>query len=436
MSDLALGGGPPAVDRRLGSRWPVWDKPDRHNLDAVLESGRWWRGAYDDQAASQVGQFETAFARFQDARFGVAVTNGTAALECAYKAAGVEAGDEVIVPAVTFVATATAVLQVGAVPVFVDVDPRTYTIDPRAVAAAVTERTRCIAPVDYGGMPCDYDALIALGAERGIPVVADCAHAHGSRWKGTGVGALTELGTFSFQAFKPLTTGEGGMVLTNREDLVERAYAYHHIGRLKGRPFYEHFVPSSNLRMTEWQGAIGLAQLSRLEAQTATRERNATRLAAGLTALHRDGVGVAPLHRDERVTRWGFYMWHFKFLPERWEGVTRDGFRRALQAEGVPNGTGHTQPLYRNPLFRDAERAFGRTGFPVRSAPYTASGGRMDYREVVCPETERIYATEAVHLGHPLFLGPESDMDAILGAIEKLWAQRDALKRLTASGAG
>ena len=138
--------------------------------------------------------------------------------------------------------------------------------------AALTPRTRCIASVDYGGMPCDYDALIALGERHGIPIVADCAHAHGTRWKGTGVGALTELGTFSFQAFKQLTTGEGGMVLTNREDLAQRAYAYHHIGRLKGRPFYEHHVPASNLRMTEWQGAIGLAQLARLEAQTETRE--------------------------------------------------------------------------------------------------------------------------------------------------------------------
>jgi dTDP-4-amino-4,6-dideoxygalactose transaminase len=427
MRKLALYGGPKAVDRPLGSRWPVWDEAERRLLDEVLESGRWWRGAYDDQGASKVGQFEAAFARFQDARYGVAVTNGTAALECAYKAAGVEAGDEVIVPAVTFVATATAVLQVGAVPVFVDVDPGTYTIDPQAAAAAITPRTRCIAPVDYGGLPCDYDALIALGQRHGIPVVADCAHAHGSQWKGRGVGALTELGTFSFQQLKTITTGEGGIVLTDRDDLAERAYSYHHIGRLKGRPFYEHHVPASNLRMTEWQGAIGLAQLSRLEAQTETRERNSRRLAAGLEALRRDGVGVAPLRRDERVTRWGFYMWHFKFLPEPWEGVTRDDFRRALRAEGVPNGTGHTQPLYRNPLFLDAERAFGRTGFPVRGEPYTAAGGAMDYTRVVCPETERIHTTEAVHLGHPLFLGPESDVDAILEAIEKIWRHRDEL---------
>jgi dTDP-4-amino-4,6-dideoxygalactose transaminase len=329
------------------------------------------------------------------------------------------------------VATATAVLQIGAVPIFVDVDPRTYTADPAAVEAAITDRTRCLAPVDYGGMPCDYDALIALGRQRGIPVVADCAHAHGSQWRGTGVGALTEVGTFSFQAFKTLTTGEGGMVLTNDATLAERAYSYHHIGRVRGRSFYEHHVPASNLRMTEWQGAIGLAQLSRFADQTETRERNSRHLAAGLDRLHRDGMGVAPLHRDERVTRWGFYMWHFRFLPERWDGVTRDQFLRALRAEGVSCGTGHTQPLYKNPLFLDADRAFGRTGFPVRGHVYQEKP--LDYAAIRCPETERIYTTEAVHLSHTLFLGPAAEMDAILEAISKLWTHRHDLRERPAA---
>ena len=424
MAELALQGGDPAVKQPLGKKWPIWGDTERQLLNEVLDSGKWWRGGYDNPAESKVGQFEEAFARVQDAKYAVAVTNGTTALECAYKAAGVEAGDEVIVPAITFVATSTAVLQVGAVPVFVDVDPRTYTIDPQAVEAAITPKTRCIAPVDYGGMPSDYDALIAIGQRHGIPIVSDCAHAHGSQWKGRGVGALTELGTFSFQAFKTLTTGEGGMVMTNDQDLAERAYSYHHIGRIKGRPFYEHHVPASNLRMTEWQGAIGLAQLTRFLDQTETRERNSKHLAAGLQRLHDQGIGVAPLYRDPRVTRWGFYMWHFKFLPERWDGITRDQFLRAMRAEGVPCSTGHTQPLYQNPLFLDAEHAFGRTGFPVRGEPY---GSTMDYTAVRCPETERIFKTEAVTLGHALFLGPESDMDAILSAIQKVWEHRRAL---------
>jgi len=176
--------------------------------------------------------------------------------------------------------------------------------------------------------------------------------------------------------------------------------------------------------MTEWQGAIGLAQLVRLEEQTNTRERNAGYLAAGLQELQRAGVGIAPLDRDPRVTRWGFYMWHFKFLPDRWDGITRDQFRRALRAEGVNCGTGHTKPLYQNPLFQNAGQAFGRTGFPVRGQPY---GKTIDYSTMFCPEAERIHAAEAVHLRHRLFLGPAEEMDAVLAAIEKIWTHREEL---------
>ena len=422
MAHLAINGGPKAVPEPLGSPWPVWDDSERRQLMEVLESGKWWRGGYEDPAQSKVGQFETAFARFQDARHAVAVANGTVAIECALKAVGVEAGDEVIVPAITFVASATAPIQVGAVPVFVDVDPRNYTIDPAAVAAAITPRTRAVVAVDYGGMPCDMDALLDLQRRTGVPIVSDCAHAHGSQWKGVGVGAIGPIGTFSFQAFKQLPTGEGGMVLTDDDALAERAYSYHHIGRIRGRPFYEHHVPASNLRMTEWQGAIGLAQLARLPEQTLIRERNATYLAQGLETIE----GVTPIFRDPRVTRWGFYMWHFKFHSGAFGGIGRDTFLRALQAEGVPCSKGHTEPLYHNPLFAHWQENFGRTGFPVRN-PY--GGPEIDYGRVRCPEAERIYREEAVVLSHRLFLGPQSDMDRLLEAIRKIRAHVDELPR-------
>lgn len=421
MAQLAVHDGTPVVRAPLGKPWPISGDLERRLLQEVLESGKWFRGGYEDAAESKVGQFEDAFARFQDAQFAVAVTNGTTALECALKAVGVEAGDEVLVPAATFVASATAVTQVNGVPIFVDVGPRNYTIDPRAVEAAITPQTRAVMAVDYGGMPCDMDALNALGRQYSIAIVSDCAHSHGSQWKGMGTGALGDIGGFSFQMGKTLTTGEGGMVLTNRLDLAEQANTYHNIGRVRGRPFYEHHVPASNLRMTEWQGAIGLAQLSRLLEQTRTREENATYLARGLEEID----GVAPLWRDPRVTRWGFYFWHFKFLPEQWDGVTAAQFRRGLGAEGVPCGTGHTQPLYRNPVF--TELNFGRTGHPIKCPLY---GKDVDYGKMVCPETERIYATEACALTHRLFLGPRSDMNLILAAIEKLRAHQEELRQV------
>ena len=346
-AQLAVNGGDPAVQEPLGKPWPIFGDLEERLLNEVLTSGKWWRGGYADDGESKVGQFEAAFAHFQDAEHAVAVTNGTAALECALKAVGIGAGDEVLVPAATFVASATAVLLVNAVPVIVDVDPRNYTIAPPAAAAAITPRTRAIVAVDYGGMPCDMEALNALGRRHDLAIVSDCAHSHGSQWQGVGTGALGDVGAFSFQMGKTLTTGEGGMVLTNDATLAERAYSYHHIGRVRGRRFDEFHVPATNLRMTEWQGAMGLAQLTRLAAQTAVREQNATYLADRLAEV----PGVAPLWRDPRVTRWGFYFWHFKFLPEQWDGVTCAQFRRALAAEGVSCGTGHTQPLYQHPLF-------------------------------------------------------------------------------------
>jgi dTDP-4-amino-4,6-dideoxygalactose transaminase len=418
VAHLAINGGPKTITEPIGSAWPVWDDTERRLLMEVLESGKWWRGGYDDPAQSKVGQFETAFARFQDAKHGVAVANGTVAIECALKAVGVEAGDEVIVPASTFVASATAPIQVGAVPIFVDIDPRNYTIDPAAAEAAITSRTRAIVAVDYGGMPCDMDALLDLQRRTGVQIVSDCAHSHGSQWKGVGTGAIGPIGTFSFQAFKQLPTGEGGMVLTNDDAIAERAYSYHHIGRIRGRPFYEHHVPASNLRMTEWQGAIGLAQLSRLPEQTKIRERNAMYLGAGLEQID----GVAPIYRDPRVTRWGFYMWHFKFQSDAFGGISRRAFLRALNAEGVQGGTGHTEPLYHNPVFANWQENFGRTGFPIRN-PY--SDTEVDYRRMECPEAERIYRDEAVVLSHRLFLGPQSDMDRILEAIRKIRAHVD-----------
>ncbi len=421
-AQLAVNGGDPAVQSPLGKPWPIFGELEERLLHEVLTSGLWWRGGYEDDSASKVGRFEAAFARFQDAEHAVAVTNGTAALECALKAVGIGAGDEVLVPAATFVASATAVLLVNALPIIVDVDPRNYTVDPQAAAAAITPRTRAIVAVDYGGMPCDMDALNALGRRHDLVIVSDCAHSHGSQWQGVGTGALGDVGAFSFQMGKTLTTGEGGMVLTNSAALAERAYSYHHIGRIRGRRFDEYHVPATNLRMTEWQGAMGLAQLTRLAAQTEVRERNATYLASRLAEI----PGVAPLWRDPRVTRWGFYFWHFKFLPERWNGVTCAQFRQALNAEGVPCGTGHTQPLYQHPLFAEW-MAQGSTRHPL-APPASAKG--VDYTQLVCPEAERIYATEACSLQHRVFLGPRSDMDRIFAAIGKLWTNQDELHRV------
>lgn len=417
LPKLAINGGEPTVNHLLGKPWPIFDEKEEQAILEVVRSGKWWRGAYERASQSKVAQFEDAFAAYQHANYGVAVTNGTQALECALKAADIGPGDEVIVPALTFVATATAVALVNALPVIVDVDPASYNINPEAVEAAVTERTKAIIPVHNGGYPCDMDRLTHVASKYGLSVLEDCAHAHGSEWKGRRVGSVGDLGAFSFQMGKTLTCGEGGMVLTNSEVLAEKTYSFMHIGRVSGRPFYEFHRIASNLRMTEFQAAILLTQLSRFDEQVEVRERNTAYLVKGLREIE----GVEPIPRDPRVTRWCFYYWNFKYHEERFDGVPRDRFLEALRAEGVPCGVGaHGEPIYHNPLFT-------RTAW--QRCPYHRE--EVDYGKVHCAEAERIYRHEACSFPHRIFLGDTEDMNLILEAIRKIRANTDELKQST-----
>jgi len=227
-----------------------------------------------------------------------------------------------------------------------------------------------------------------------------------------------------------MTSGEGGIVVTDDDQLAEKAFSFMHIGRVAGRPFYEFHRVASNLRMTEWQAAILLCQLGRLDEQVATRERNTQYLASRM----REIPGIQPMPRDmDVVTRWCFYYWNFKFIADAWDGVTRSTFLEALRAEGVSASVGaHGEPIYRNPLFRNMN--FGRTGFPIKDP--VSGDWRIDYRETFCPEAERIYQTEACSFSHTLFLGPQSEMDVILTALGKVWEQRGALKKYQQERAG
>jgi len=413
VAKLAINGGEKTITRQLGKSWPIFGDLERSLLMEVLESGLWWRGGADPPEQSKVWQFENAFAQFQNAQHGVAVTNGTQAIECALKALGVRPGDEVIVPAATFVASATACILVNAIPVVVDIDPGNYQISIEAAEAAVTPRTVGIIPVHYGGYPADMAGVQALADKHKLWVIEDAAHAHGSIWRDRGCGSIGDIGCFSLQMGKTLTSGEGGICLTNDDELAEKLFSFHHIGRFKGRPFYEHHLVASNLRMTEFQAAVLLGGLSRLDEQAITRDQNARYLEDGLRQIE----GVAPIERDEWVTRWNFYFYHFKFVSEEFAGLSRSRFVEALAAEGLSVGSGHLHPIQQNPLF--VSRNWGPACFGDNQPP--------DYASAQTPECTRIYQEEGCSLGHRLFLGDRSDMDLMLEAIEKVRANVDEL---------
>jgi dTDP-4-amino-4,6-dideoxygalactose transaminase len=393
---LAVNGGEP-VRRRPWPTWPEWDETDAQAMAEVVRSGEWF-----SPSGTRANAFGETYAAFHGARYGAPCTNGTQAIEIALRAVGVKAGDEVIVPPYTFIATASACVQVNAVPVFADIDPDTYNLDPRAAEAAITDRTAAIIAVHIGGCPADLDAFRDLAQRRGLRLIEDAAQAHAAEWRGQRVGALGDAGTFSFQASKNLNAGEGGIVLTNQADVYERAWSIINVGRVRDGGRYEHALLSGNYRMTEWQGALLLSQMRRLEAQTRQRNANALNLADQLAEL----PGIRPLKRDERVTCHAYHLFIFRYDAAPFGGLPRQDFMSALRAEGIPCSPGYT-PLYRENAFR-----------PDRATHPFA--GERDYGAVRCPVAERASTEEAVWLNQTVLLASRSDMDDIVAAIRKI----------------
>ena len=325
MGKLAMTGGTP-VRSAPYPKWPQWDSTERGHLLDVLDSGKWWA-----TEGTKVPEFEAAWARYTRTHHCVAVTNGTHALEVALLGLGIGEGDEVIVTDYTFFASASAVACVNAIPVLVDVDAHTFCIDPDAVVAAITPRTRAIIAVHLAGHPADLDRLTAICARHGLALIEDCAHAHGSAWNGTPVGGFGAAGTWSFQQSKLMTAGEGGAVIAQDPQIAASIRSYADCGRKPGEWFYSHFALGGNYRMTEWQGAMLLAQLERFPQQHRTRNDNALYLNGELAKL----PGVYPQARDQRTTAQGYYCYVVR-IDETQFGLTRDVIKAALEAEGIP----------------------------------------------------------------------------------------------------
>lgn len=411
--ELALTGGQ-AVHDRPWPRWPIWDEREERALLDVLRSGKW--GSIDSET---VTGFEAAWAQFQQARYGVAVVNATIGLELAVRALGIGPGDEVILPAYTFVATAAAVLMAGATPIFADIDADTYELDPEAAAAAVTPRTRAIIPVHLTGCPPDMDAIREVARRHGLAIIEDAAQAHGAAWRGHRVGALGEIGVFSFQASKNITAGEGGMIVTNDEKLFHAIWSLHNVGRTRsddwrGSGWYEHARVGINARMTAFQAAVLLAQFTRLEEQIAQRERAAAFLDGDLAGI----AGIRPQYRDPRVTGHAHHVYLVRYDPAAFGDRSRKQFLKALRAEGVPCSGGYKAPLHQSlAIEADVRGQYERSGRTDNPLPPSL------------PVSERAAASEAVWLPQYLLLADDESIAAIGQAIRKIQAAWAAPER-------
>jgi L-glutamine:2-deoxy-scyllo-inosose/3-amino-2,3-dideoxy-scyllo-inosose aminotransferase len=395
----------------LASKWPIYGEEELEALRGVLESGTWGYTAAEDRVGHYATEFERAFAEYHTARYGLCVANGTIALQLALEALDIGVGDEVIVPGLTWQATAAAVLDVNAVPILVDVEPDTYCIAPAAVEAAITDRTRAVIAVHLYNSVADLDALTAICAKHDLDLIEDCAHSHGSMWNGRGVGSIGAVGCFSFQSSKSLTSGEGGFCMTSSEQLRDRLDSLRNCGRRPTSAGSDWApVQSGNYRLSEWQAAILLTQLKRFPDQQATRAENAHRLDAAFSGVE----GLSPMRRRSEVTRQGLYAYVVRYDEAAFSGLSVAEFRAHLSAKvGIPVESTYA-PLNRSPLYQ-----------PQTKRRYRLSAEQwpqIDPTRFDLSIAGHAYRNEAVVIAHEVLLSEWTQLSSLVEAAEQVRA--------------
>ncbi|MCD9025149.1 DegT/DnrJ/EryC1/StrS family aminotransferase [Cohnella silvisoli] len=395
---LAINGGTPVRTKGF-AKWPVFDELEQDFLLRALKSGKWggvggtWNGE-----EPFIPRFEREFAALQDSQYGVSCVNGTVAITVALQALGIKPGDEVIVPPFTFIATATAALAFGAIPVFADIEEDTLLIDPVEVEAAITPKTKAIIAVHVAGAPANMTRLLEIARKHNLALIEDAAQAVGARWEGKGVGAIGDMGTFSFQSSKNLNAGEGGIVLTNSETLWTTAWSICNVGRIPNGGWYQHEMLGQNYRITDIQAALLLAQMTRLEAQMKQREANVALLNRLLSGIN----GISLLKLDPRITRHANHVYVFKLAPDLAQRVNKEEFIRRVAAEGIPVFYGYV-PLNRTNAVLNATKDW-----------------LGEERVYECPVCERLCNSEVLMLSQSVLLSEEQAMYDIAEALDKV----------------
>lgn len=370
-------------------------------MEAVVRSGQWsWMGPHERAFCQE-------YAAFIGTPYCACLANGTVTLQCALQAVGVQPGDEVILPGLTWVATLQAALDIGANAVVVDIDPESYCLDPEAVEAAITPRTKAIIPVHLYGCMCDMDALLDLARKYNLKVVEDVAHQQGSRWRNVGAGALGDVGSYSFQQSKILTCGEGGAITCKDEEVYRTIFCLKHVGwspdlATPGNRY------GHNYRFTEMQAVLLRGGLRRLPDQLRIREESVAYLREKFERL---GGPLRLARRDPRVTRQAYYALTMHFHSAQAEGLTREQYLAALNAEGFPAGPTYP-PVYRHPILN----LYDSTS-PV---PSRDPASLQNYAELRLPVTERVVAEEGVVMMHQHLLGSQAYLDQLLTALDKV----------------
>ncbi len=424
MKLLALTGGEPIRDIKTNPwpQWPVWDKNEEKALLEVLNSGVW---SYNGPKETE---FNKNFAEFTGVKYAISAANGTVTLQMALEACGIGIGDEVILPGLTWQATAATILDVNATPVLVDVCEDTWCIDPKTIERAITPRTKAIMPVHLYGSFCNMDEILKIAKRHNLYVIEDCAHKHGGEWNGKKAGSIGDIGSFSFQLSKHLTAGEGGVVTTNSFELAERLDALRNCGRRpedmgdevdKGAGVYAdagNFLQSGNFRITEFQAAILVEGLKRLPEQNRTRDENGIYL----NSLLKNLPGVQPMKRDERETQEAYFNFAFRYNKDEFKGLPVKKFREALTAEIGILVTASYEPLNQCSLYVPHTK-------PARHKLSEEYWKEIDPRRFELPVCEKIFKEESVCVHHKILLGTKADMNLVAAAIQKIYDNAEEL---------
>lgn len=397
-NDLALYGGPKTVDKKF--QWPVYNENDVNAVAEVVRNGEWG----NPDCSGKVAEFEKEFADYCGTSHAITCTNGSVALRLALIACGVRPGDEVIIPPYTFIATASIVVEANCVPVFADIEPDTYNIDPAAVEKAITIRTKAIIPVHFAGQACNMDELLRIAKKHKLRIIEDACHGHGGEYKGKKLGSIGDAGCFSFQSSKNLNSGEGGIVITNDDNLAIMISSLRNVGRIEGGEWYEHHFLGCNYRITQLQISLLKEQMKRLDEQNLKRNENGLYL----NSLLEEIPGITPLTRGHGVTLHTYHIYIFRYGKKHFGNTSKQDFAKMLAAEGVPSFMGYPEPLYKQPVF--AEKNFMCYVLP----------DYVDYLSVCCPVTEKACYEEAVWILQPAMLGSKEDMEKFAEAIRKI----------------
>lgn len=417
LSDTpALLGGTPAWSEARWPKWPRWvPETDEPKVLEVLRSGVWSR-------AGVVSEFEKEWAKASGTSRCLTLVNGTNALVTALSQFGVGAGDEVLVPPYTFISTVTAVLSNNAVPVFVDIDPLTYQMDPAKIEEKITPRTKVILPVHIMGLPVDMKRINAIAKKHKLIVLEDACQAHFAEIDGKRVGSLGDAGCFSFQNSKNLPIGEGGAIVSNDEKFIDKCFSYQNLGNPYGTAIGAvgagSIMQGTKLRLSEYQAAVGLALLKRLDDETTKRNENA----AYLTSLIADVPGLVPQKTYSDTTRSAYHLYAMRYKQEEFKGLPRADFMKALRAEGVPNSSGYI-PLNTQPFL---EQTFNTQTYRKIYAKKELDIARYNQNNS-CPENDKL-CNEAVWFTQNMLLAEKKDMEYIAAAIRKTYQNADKLK--------